>query len=92
MSAENQYWQSLGASYHCVFDYDKSIHAYTEAFLLDDKDYRSLFWRAESYILSGERNAALKDIKKVIKICETDSQAEDFLARAKVYLTIYGKN
>jgi len=87
------YWRALGAVNQQMTNYPEAIEAYDKAITHDDKDIISYVYRAESQILSGNLQTALKDLEKVLEF-ESSPQPEHtpWVKRAKLLLERHGRD
>lgn len=69
--------------------YAEAIDAYDMAIANDETDVVSYVYRAESQILSGNIEAALKDFEKVLKIGAEDSQTDPWVKRSKLLISLH---
>jgi type III secretion system low calcium response chaperone LcrH/SycD len=84
----SHYWRALGAVNQQLKDYTEAIAAYDMAVANDDNDVVSFVYRGESQILSGNVDAGLIDLNKVLELAPAHPEAAQWIQRAELLLRL----
>lgn len=85
----SHYWRALGAVYQQLKEYQEAISAYDMAIANDESDLVSFVYRGECYILQGEQERGLQDLRNVNQHGEQRPDLGPWLARAKLLLRLH---
>src|SRR4051812_47368723 len=83
------YWRALGAVNQQLKDYGEAIASYDMAIANDERDVVSYVYRGESYILSGNPQAGLKDLATVLQIGGDFPEFGAWVQRAQLLLRLH---
>src|SRR5690606_3670181 len=83
------YWRALGAVNQQLKDYTEAIASYDMAIANNESDVVSYVYRGESYILSGKRDAGLRDLRKVLEVASGYPQFGAWIQRSELLLRIH---
>ncbi len=85
----SHYWRALGAVNQQLKDYAEAIASYDMAIANDERDVVSFVYRGESYILSGNLDAGLNDLKSVLNLGEGAAEFAAWVQRARLLLGLH---
>ena len=83
------YWRALGAVNQQMKDYAEAIAAYDMAIANDETDVVSYVYRGESQILSGNVEAGLTDLERVLQIGGDYPQFAPWVSRSDLLLRLH---
>lgn len=86
------YWRALGAVNQQLKDYLEAIAAYDMAIANDELDVVSYVYRGESQILSGNREAGLQDLDRVLQVGTQFPEFGAWVQRAELLLSLHHQN
>ena len=87
----SHYWRALGAVNQQLKDYRDAISAYDMAIASDESDVVSYVYRGESQILSGNPEAGLEDLMRVMDIGPHYPEHAAWTQRAELLLRLHQK-
>jgi type III secretion system low calcium response chaperone LcrH/SycD len=85
----SHYWRALGAVNQQLKDYQEAITAYDMAVANDENDVVSYVYRGESQILSGNVEAGLRDLERVVQIGSGFPEYSAWVQRSHLLLRIH---
>jgi len=83
------YWRALGAVNQQLKLYDEAISSYDMAVANDESDLVSFVYRGESYILSGNKEAGLQDLKRVKEMGASAPEHWPWVQRSELLIRIH---
>ena len=83
------YWRALGAVNQQLKDYAEAIAAYDMAVANDETDVVSFVYRGESNILSGNVEAGLEDLERVLQIGSSYPEFAPWVQRAHLLISLH---
>jgi type III secretion system low calcium response chaperone LcrH/SycD len=83
------YWRALGAVNQQLKDYAEATSAYDMAIANDESDVVSYVYRGESHILSGNVEAGLQDLDRVMQIGPHYPEHAAWVQRARLLLSLH---
>jgi type III secretion system low calcium response chaperone LcrH/SycD len=83
------YWRALGAVNQQMKDYAEAIAAYDMAIANDESDVVSYVYRGESQILSGNVEAGLGDLDRVLQIGGDYPQFAAWVERSRLLIGLH---
>jgi type III secretion system low calcium response chaperone LcrH/SycD len=83
------YWRALGAVNQQLKDYVEAIAAYDMAIANDENDVVSFVYRGESQILSGNVNAGVQDLERVLQIGAQFPQFAPWVQRSELLIGLH---
>ena len=83
------YWRALGAVNQQMKDYAEAIAAYDMAIANDEADVVSYVYRGESQILSGNVEAGLEDLNRVLQIGSEYPQFGPWVQRSELLIGLH---
>jgi type III secretion system low calcium response chaperone LcrH/SycD len=86
------YWRALGAVNQQLKEYGEAIASYDMAIANDERDVVSYVYRGESYILSGNIDAGLKDLDMVIQMGGDYPEFAAWVQRSTLLLSLHKRS
>lgn len=86
----SHYWRALGAVAQQVKEYADAIAAYDMAIANDPNDVVSYVYRGECQILSGNADAGMDDLKKVLEVGGQYPEYQPWMQRSELLLRLHG--
>ncbi|MEK7704015.1 MAG: hypothetical protein AAB426_03585 [Myxococcota bacterium] len=83
------YWRALGAVNQQLKDYIEAIAAYDMAIANDEADVVSYVYRGESQILSGNADAGLGDLERVLQVGAQHPEFGPWVQRSELLLRLH---
>jgi len=83
------YWRALGAVNQQLKDYTEAIAAYDMAIANDEMDVVSYVYRGESQILSGNPEAGLEDLHRVLQVGGAYPAFGAWVQRSELLLSLH---
>jgi type III secretion system low calcium response chaperone LcrH/SycD len=85
----SHFWRALGAVNQQLKDYAEAIASYDMAIANDERDVVSFVYRGESYILSGNVDAGLKDLNNVVAMGGDFPEFAAWVQRSRLLLGLH---
>ena len=86
----SHYWRALGAVSQQIKEYPDAIAAYDMAIANDPNDVVSYVYRGECQILSGNGEAGMDDLKKVLEVGTQYPEYHPWVQRSELLLRLHG--